>query len=152
MRTIFGKTNMNPMSRFIDEIPAELLEGKDEQAGGSPFGGGGGGFQDPAPKGFNSKSSGGGGFNSGGLNGGGMNQAPKQQQPKRKAATMKQKPSTGGESISWAVGDKVSHKKWGEGTVVKVQGSGDSMELDIAFPAPTGIKRILAKFAPIQKG
>ncbi|KGX88695.1 DNA helicase PcrA [Pontibacillus marinus] len=142
MRTLFGKTNMNPISRFIDEIPADLIEGRDESAGSSPFGGGG--FSDPAPKGFNSMSG-------GGLNGG-MNQAPKaKQQPKRKA-TMNKKPSTGGESVSWATGDKVSHKKWGEGTVVKVQGSGDSMELDIAFPAPTGIKRVLAKFAPITKG
>ncbi|QHE50981.1 DNA helicase PcrA [Pontibacillus sp. HMF3514] len=142
MRTLFGKTNMNPISRFIDEIPADLIEGRDESAGSSPFGGGG--FSDPAPKEFNSMSG-------GGLNGG-MNQAPKaKQQPKRKA-TMNKKPSTGGESVSWATGDKVSHKKWGEGTVVKVQGSGDSMELDIAFPAPTGIKRVLAKFAPITKG
>lgn len=142
MRTLFGKTNMNPTSRFIDEIPADLIEGRDESAGSAPFGGG---FNDPAPKGFNSMSG-------GGFNGGGMNQAPKaQQQPKRKS-TMNKKESTGGESISWQTGDKVSHKKWGEGTVVKVQGSGDSMELDIAFPAPTGIKRVLAKFAPITKG
>ncbi|GAE92303.1 ATP-dependent DNA helicase [Gracilibacillus boraciitolerans JCM 21714] len=33
----------------------------------------------------------------------------------------------------------------------QVNGSGDAMELDIAFPAPTGIKRLLAKFAPITK-
>ena len=39
----------------------------------------------------------------------------------------------------------------GSGTVVKVQGTGDAMELDVAFPAPTGIKRLLAKFAPITK-
>ena len=26
------------------------------------------------------------------------------------------------------------------------------MELDIAFPSPTGIKRLLAKFAPVEKG
>ena len=37
------------------------------------------------------------------------------------------------------------------GTVVKVQGEGDNMELDVAFPAPVGVKRLLAKFAPITK-
>ena len=26
MRTLYGRTNMNPVSRFIREIPAELLE------------------------------------------------------------------------------------------------------------------------------
>ena len=49
------------------------------------------------------------------------------------------------------MGDRASHKKWGVGTVVSVRGTGDDMELDIAFPQPTGIKRLLAKFAPIEK-
>ncbi|WP_345242625.1 DNA helicase PcrA [Pontibacillus salipaludis] len=127
MRTLFGRTNMNPESRFISEIPSELIEGRGNQGGGSPFGGG---FQDPAPSGFSTGQ-------------------PKP--PKRKATTMKQKAASGGDGADFAVGDKVSHKKWGEGTVVKVQGEGDSKELDIAFPAPNGIKRVLAKFAPITK-
>ncbi len=49
------------------------------------------------------------------------------------------------------MGDKVSHKKWGIGTVVKIQGEGQDLELNIAFPAPTGVKRLLAQFAPITK-
>ena len=59
--------------------------------------------------------------------------------------------STGGERLGWQVGDKASHKKWGEGMVVSVRGEGENTELDIAFPSPTGIKRLLAKFAPIEK-
>lgn len=51
----------------------------------------------------------------------------------------------------WNVGDKVNHKKWGLGTVVKVQGEGKDMELNIAFPSPVGVKRLLAQFAPITK-
>lgn len=39
----------------------------------------------------------------------------------------------------------------GVGTVVSVKGEGDSKELDIAFPSPIGIKRLLAKFAPVTK-
>ncbi|PAK41301.1 hypothetical protein CHH87_09445, partial [Bacillus licheniformis] len=58
---------------------------------------------------------------------------------------------TGGDGVNWAVGDKASHKKWGVGTVVSVKGSGESTELDIAFPSPTGVKRLLAAFAPIEK-
>jgi len=54
-------------------------------------------------------------------------------------------------STVWQSGDKVSHNKWGIGTVVAVRGSGADQELQIAFPAPTGIKKLLAKFAPIQK-
>ncbi len=45
---------------------------------------------------------------------------------------------------------KVSHKKWGMGTVVRITGEGDRQELDVAF-AGMGIKRLLASFAPIEK-
>ena len=58
--------------------------------------------------------------------------------------------TSGGEKLDWAVGDKAEHGKWGVGTVVSVKGSGDGLELDIAFPS-MGIKRLLAKFAPIKK-
>ncbi|AVH75706.1 DNA helicase PcrA [Weissella koreensis] len=58
--------------------------------------------------------------------------------------------TTSDEQSNWAVGDLVSHKKWGTGTVVKVNGLGEDMELDVAF-ASQGIKRLLAAFAPIKK-
>src|SRR5699024_10714061 len=73
----------------------------------------------------------------------------KKQAPIKKAAA--KKITTGAENAAWNAGDKAVHKKWGVGTVVKVKGRGEEMELDIAFPAPTGIKRLLAKFAPITK-
>lgn len=53
--------------------------------------------------------------------------------------------------MNWAVGDKAGHKKWGTGTVVSVKGEGEGTELDIAFPSPVGVKRLLATFAPIEK-
>ncbi|MGL4819022.1 MAG: ATP-dependent DNA helicase PcrA, partial [Bacilli bacterium] len=58
---------------------------------------------------------------------------------------------SGAEKSAYGLGDKVAHKKWGTGTVVNVKGTGDAMELDIAFPHPIGIKRLLASFAPIEK-
>lgn len=57
---------------------------------------------------------------------------------------------TGADKQAWKVGDKVQHKKWGQGMVVSVNGSGNDMELDIAFPNE-GVKRLLAQFAPITK-
>lgn len=59
--------------------------------------------------------------------------------------------SSGGEKMGWKAGDKAVHKKWGTGMVVSVKGKEDDIELDIAFPNPIGIKRLLAKFAPIEK-
>ncbi|WP_373895317.1 DNA helicase PcrA [Virgibacillus natechei] len=118
MRTLYGRTNMNPISRFINEIPEELVDGMEEEQTVT-FGGG---FGSPEGK-----------------------PAP----VKRKAEKIQK--TTGAESESWGPGDKASHNKWGVGTVVRVDGEGEGMELDIAFPAPVGIKRVLAKFAPITK-
>ncbi|WP_044339034.1 DNA helicase PcrA [Rossellomorea aquimaris] len=121
MRTLFGQTKMNPVSRFIQEIPAELLDDvmAEKKSAFTPFG-------KSAAK------------------------APTRPAP-RKPVSRPVQTTTGGESVAWQVGDKAQHKKWGTGTVVSVKGSGDSVELDIAFPSPMGIKRLLAKFAPIEK-
>lgn len=120
MRTLYGRTNLNPVSRFIHEIPAELIEGMEES---------------------NQKTF---GFST-------QKNEPQTSSTQPKRTRVVKKKATGGEKVGWQVGDKADHKKWGVGTVVKVNGTGDSMELDIAFPAPTGIKRLLAKFAPIAK-
>src|SRR5699024_11357595 len=32
MRTLYGRTNLNPISRFIEEIPEELLDGLDRKS------------------------------------------------------------------------------------------------------------------------
>ncbi|KAA0567028.1 DNA helicase PcrA [Bacillus sp. CH30_1T] len=121
MRTLFGQTKMNPVSRFINEIPAELLDDvmAEKKSAFTPFG---------------------------------KSAAKAPTRPaSRKPVSRPVQTTTGGESVAWQVGDKAQHKKWGTGTVVSVKGSGDSVELDIAFPSPMGIKRLLAKFAPIEK-
>lgn len=71
--------------------------------------------------------------------------------PKRAAVTKPLYKTSGGEKLGWNVGDKAAHKKWGTGMVVSVKGTGEEVELDIAFPNPVGVKRLLAKFAPITK-
>lgn len=70
---------------------------------------------------------------------------------RRAAVTRPATTSTGGDDFAWKAGDRAEHGKWGTGTVVSVKGEGESTELDIAFPSPVGIKRLLAKFAPIKK-
>ena len=51
---------------------------------------------------------------------------------------------------SWSIGDIALHKKWGEGTVLEVSGSGATQELKINFPE-VGLKKLLASVAPIEK-
>lgn len=121
MRTVFGRTNYNDRSRFIDEIPDHFIDGMEE------------GMLRPFEKTT-------------------MNRYrhPHEKREKKRSTVIKQE-TTGAQSAAWQAGDKASHKKWGVGTVVAIRGEADDLELDIAFPAPTGIKRLLAKFAPITK-
>ncbi|WP_234414243.1 DNA helicase PcrA [Paenibacillus sp. CAA11] len=144
MRTLFGRTTANPPSRFLSEIPDELKEdtdiARDRYRRGSGHGGAYGGR----------------GFGGGGSNFGGARREPSAPSagrvtvtagaPKTAAATAPI--SSPGELKA---GDKVSHGKWGIGTIVSIKGSGNDTELQIAFPAPVGVKRLLAGFAPITK-
>lgn len=121
-RTLYGKTQYNRPSRFVSEIESELLQGKGNGAPGEK--------KAPAatfaPKVFK----------------------PQYKQPVTTGVPGKKETSAAG--VTWKVGDKVEHKKWGQGTVVRVGGSQKDLELDVAFPSQ-GIKRLLAAFAPITK-
>ena len=75
---------------------------------------------------------------------------PVYQQAQSAKPAVSTKKETGGDASDWKAGDKVSHKKWGTGTVVRVSGKAKDMELDVAF-AQQGVKRLLAAFAPIEK-
>jgi len=57
-------------------------------------------------------------------------------------------PSKGNSSIS--LGDNVRHSKFGEGVVVGVAGSGDDMQINVAFPN-MGVKKLMWKYAPLTK-
>lgn len=62
---------------------------------------------------------------------------------------------TGAEQIDnflqYTGGERVKHPKFGLGTVVGVQGTGEDQELNIVFPQPIGLKLILLKYAPLQR-
>ncbi|MEB4788236.1 DNA helicase PcrA [Enterococcus sp. E5-80] len=118
-RTLYGRTQYNRPSRFVEEIDQELLEIEGMR---------------PTPKKtpvFAKKTA-----------------AYSYKQPE--TAVVSSKSATGGEKNSWKPGDKVKHKKWGLGTVVRVSGTSKDLELDVAFPSQ-GVKRLLAAFAPIEK-
>lgn len=123
-RMLYGRRQTNPVSRFINEIDEDLIENEGTSIASLASG------------------------------------TSKKNYPFDKAKTPKyRKPAgtieygstgTGADKKDWNIGDKVKHKAWGVGTVVKVSGTGEETELDIAFEAQ-GIKRLLAAFAPVEK-
>jgi DNA helicase-2/ATP-dependent DNA helicase PcrA len=58
--------------------------------------------------------------------------------------------TSGAENIGLAVGDDVMHGKWGEGVVLEVVGSGADAEVVVRFPG-LGEKRLLLAWAPLKK-
>jgi len=125
-RMLYGRRQNNPESRFITEIAPELLhlDYSESKAGLTP----------------------------------GRRDVPFARRTASAVATpyhgktgrVSEPTGTGAGKVAWSIGDKASHKKWGIGTVVKVSGTGEDAELDIAFPEQ-GVKRLLAAFAPIKR-
>jgi DNA helicase II / ATP-dependent DNA helicase PcrA len=113
-RTIFGQFKHAMPSRFLAEMPKELIDMEDGTALVRPQ-------WTPRPE----------------SNGRGQTTIPS---------------NFGADlSVEYNAGDKVEHRKWGVGTIVDASGSGEDLELTIAFPAPIGIKRLAARFAPVKK-
>ncbi|MCL1905426.1 MAG: UvrD-helicase domain-containing protein [Clostridiales bacterium] len=48
------------------------------------------------------------------------------------------------------LGDKVRHAKFGDGVVVTVTGSGEDMQMAVAFPGQ-GVKQLMWRYAPMKK-
>jgi DNA helicase-2/ATP-dependent DNA helicase PcrA len=58
--------------------------------------------------------------------------------------------SVSSNTISLSAGDRVTHEKFGMGTVVETGGSGDRADATIDFGA-SGVKRLLLRYAPVEK-
>lgn len=144
-RMLYGQTKANAPSRFLKEIPPELLEEVVSQRSGGRFGGGGFGRNGVGVGGGGSF--GGGGF--GTTAGGSSANAPRREAPP--IGTHIPAGFGADMSLSWEVGEQVQHRKWGIGVILATEGEGDNFELVIKFPDPTGTRKLLAKFAPISK-
>ena len=59
-------------------------------------------------------------------------------------------PKEASSSASFKAGDKVNHKKWGLGTIVAVKDTEDGQEVKVAFNGG-GIRSLLTKYAVLQK-
>lgn len=60
------------------------------------------------------------------------------------------KESSAAAGCSFHVGDKVMHKKWGAGTIVTAKAADDGQEVTVAFSGG-GIRSLLTKYAKLEK-
>lgn len=103
-RSVWGAPSFNPQSRFLEEIPEDLIIFK--RANGD--------IEETLSEGNNPWG-------------------------RDKSQVMQ-----------LTIGDKVTHDKFGLGTVVEVAGSGESSEATIDFGS-NGKKRLLLRYAPVEK-
>ncbi|HJG45866.1 MAG TPA: UvrD-helicase domain-containing protein [Corynebacterium variabile] len=145
-RSSWGTPANNPPSRFLDEIPGELIDWIREE----PTPSWGGGWGSSTSGGYaDGTSFGGGGF--GGGYGGGSGYGSRQSSspaPKRKAPSS---PLSGGKPLELAVGDRVNHDKYGLGTVKTVDGSGVRATATIDFGASGTVRLMLIGGVPMEK-
>lgn len=134
-RTIFGQSTANPASRFIAEIPQELR--KSVGTGSSGFSGSGWEKRGSRRGIAGSGTEAGGGRVFGTSSASGSRPRKESRDTGKKAAA----------KMSFARGDKVDHKVFGKGTIVKVDGD----TLHVKFVRSGQTKKLLKDYAPIVK-
>ena len=154
-RTIFGSTSYNQISRFVKEIPDELLEGYAEVVENKSsnsneefkdFG-----YRWSYGKGQSVKT-----YKMGEED---RKQAEKILETKETSfqyrtaesflSTLKQKEINNVDLSQYKVGQRVYHKKFGEGTITKLEEEGNDIKVDLEFDK-VGHKRLMAKFAGLE--
>jgi len=133
VRTSWGMPNEFPASRFLDDLPEELMDWRRRESSmavlraGAGYGSGyGSGYGGSTPK--------------------KRPVPPSPDGPKFGSAT----PRAVGDVPSLAVGDKVTHDSYGLGTVVAVEGAGPNAVAKIDF-GTDGTKRLLLRYSPVTK-
>ena len=154
-RTIFGATSYNQVSRFVQEIPEELLEGYAEIVN-----------RDSKEDEFKDS-----GYRWSYGKGQTVKTYKMDEEDKKNTAKILQENKTSGfqfrtaESFlnsikqnnqnsdvdlsKYKVGQRVYHKKFGEGTITKLEQEGNDIKVDLEFDK-VGHKRLMAKFAGLE--
>lgn len=134
VRMVRGETHMNKVSRFISEIPAELMVNS---------------TQGPAHKILSSD----------GTDKDHFHLPPRKAGESRfqsfqhdvlKEDIFDKKPSAGNAGLGYGIGDKVRHIKFGTGTVKEIKNGGRDYEVTVDFENG-GTKKMFASFAKLQK-
>ena len=165
-RTLYGSTQYNPPSRFLDEIPAALVEvvegsrrgsrrSSASSAGSSRYGSGGygqrrsGGEATDVPSGrtFGARSD-------RGESSGGSGRGAAWDEHRERVVESALRPTppspSGADQIGLKAGDDVRHNTFGEGVIQRIEGSGEKAVAVVHF-AGVGEKQLLLNWAPLEK-
>lgn len=132
-RMVRGETQYNKMSRFLKEVPLELI------STGNKFSGNGKSLTDHADYEEPERKT--------------DYQMARQAFKTKAFAAVQQGKSFGkpaGGKLEYGVGDRVRHIKFGEGTVLSIVEGGRDYEVTVNFDGP-GTKKMFAAFAKLQK-
>jgi len=151
-RTIFGSTQYNPPSRFLDEIPQRLvepIEGNRRSSRAGAWADSSGttstvsswGDRPQRRSGISSE-----------RRAANRERMVDQAMAAGQAAGSSSADASGGGPANggFRVGEDVMHGKWGEGVILDLRGSGDKTEITIHFPT-VGQKVLLLAWAPLKK-
>jgi DNA helicase-2/ATP-dependent DNA helicase PcrA len=143
VRTAWGVPNEFPPSRFLADLPDELVDWRRRESatqalrGGSGWGGSGG-------SGWGGRR----GDREPGSSGSSSGPVQKRTLPKTGATFGSATPRADVPALS--VGDRVTHDAYGLGTVVALEGVGQNAVAKVDFGS-SGTKRLLLRFSPVTK-
>lgn len=126
-RMLYGNTNYNPVSRFVSEIPAELLE-SNSVSGQSDV-------QENEPMNLIEERA--------------RRKTAFKQKP-YSTATASAIPAPEGVVLDYEAGDLVKHPKYGIGQVKLIEAGGADYQVTVNFPSH-GKKKLIASFAGLKK-
>ena len=152
-RGFWGGSGPSDPSRFLEDIPRDLMEGAAQSAVRSASSGQGSGQAPAAPSGRPAAQSGAGiarpGRQRPASNGAGearpaVERARRWRRERREAA-----PAA---APAYSAGDKVRHPAFGDGIVMSCDpAAGGDFQITVAFKEGHGVKRLLLSFAPLEK-
>lgn len=141
-RTIFGSTSLNKISRFLEEIPKELLEGVEK-------------LEKPHKLKENTEWTYGNNSNKKAISfviAGSNTNKPQPNFAFRTAESFLNNINTkpiGVNLSKYKIGQTIYHKKFGEGIITEIAEEGDDLKIDISFEK-VGHKRLMAKYANLE--
>ncbi len=127
VRSAWGAPSHNPASRFVDELPVDLVDWRRTEAAQTSW------SRPVAPSLPQRQAGGGHRFGTAAI---------------RADSTAKSRSTR--EVPSLAPGDRVAHDSFGLGTVVSLEGAGQNAVASIDFGSG-GVKRLLLRYAPVEK-